>query len=90
MSIQHKCEHHHVSMHVHVLYTIKQHFYERDKLMQICQNRPLDKFMFMCSSTFAQPMLDLHNSHKSRAEISLYSIHVCHAHVLGHCSCGVL
>ena len=33
--------------------TVKWHFYECDKLMQICQNESLDKFiwfLFMCSS----------------------------------------
>ena len=36
-----------------VLYTIKRHFYARDKFMRICQNGSLDKFMrflFMHSS----------------------------------------
>ena len=33
-----------------VLHTIKGYFYACDKFMQICQNRPLDKFSFMCSS----------------------------------------
>ena len=35
------------------LYTVKRHFYAREKFMQICQNGPLDKFMrflFMYSS----------------------------------------
>ena len=36
------------------MYTIKRHFYAREKFMQICQNGPLDKyirFLFMRSST---------------------------------------
>ena len=40
-------------MYMMYMYTVKRHFYAGDKIMRICQNGPLDKFMhflFMCSS----------------------------------------
>ena len=55
---------------MYLQYTIKQHFYTREKFMRICQNGPLDKIylylcvLFLMHSKFMRPALDLHNLHK--------------------------